>query len=446
MTAILTIVLAAGEGKRMKSSTPKVLHKIGGLPMIGHTVKTCKSSGADKIAVVVGPKHQQIEELLHTVDANIGVVTQTEQLGTGHAAKQARPYWENFEGYVFVLFADNPMIQPETIENAKQVLDKGADLVVVGYEPVSPKGYGRLIMQGDELLEIVEDKDCTAEQQKIGFCNSGIMGFKADCLRAVINKIENQNAQSEFYLTDAAAIARAQGWSVKTSKSPEDEVLGVNDRVQLAQAEQCFQSRMRKNAMLKGVTLVAPETVFFAYDTIIENDVLVEQNVVFGPGVVVKTGAVIHAFSHLEGATVGEGAQIGPYARLRPGTNMAAKSKAGNFVEVKKSDIGEGAKINHLSYIGDAQVGAGTNIGAGTITCNYDGKNKYKTTIGANSFIGSNSALVAPVTIADGAYVASGSVVTHDVEKDALAIGRSRQTNKAGYAIEIRRRWTKDES
>lgn len=442
MTAILTIVLAAGEGTRMKSKTPKVLHKVGGLPMLGHVVDSCRNAGADEIAVVLGPKHQESEDYLEELDSDIKTVTQQEQLGTGHAAMQARNHWQKMDGYVFVLFADNPMIQPQTIGRAKAVLDEGADLVVVGYEPTSPFGLGRLVTDGDQLVKIVEEKDASDEERQIGFCNSGIMGFKTDCLNAVIDKIDDKNAQGEFYLTDAAQIARENGYSVKTSISPEAEVLGVNDRRQLAMAEHTFQQRMREKVMIEGVTLIAPETVFFSHDTVIENDVLIEPNVVFGPGVTVKSGATIHAFSHLEGAMVGEGAQIGPYARLRPGANMGANSKAGNFVEVKKSDVGIGAKINHLTYIGDAEIGAGSNIGAGTITCNYDGKNKYRTTIGENAFIGSNSSLVAPVSIADGAYVASGSVVTHNVEKDALAIGRSKQTNKPNYANIIRQRWT----
>lgn len=442
MTDTLTIVLAAGEGTRMKSTTPKVLHKVGGLPMLGHVVSSCRAAGANKIAVVLGPEHQASANYLQNLDPQIHTVVQHERLGTGHAAMQAREHWAGFDGYVFVLFADNPMIQAQTIAQAKSVLDDGADLVVVGYEPASPFGLGRLIMDGDQLVRIVEEKDADDDQKRVGFCNSGIMGFKVNCLEAVIDEIGNDNAQAEFYLTDAAQIARSKSFVVKTSKSQENEVLGVNDRVQLAAAERVFQTRKRTQAMLGGVTLVAPETVFFSYDTQIEQDVIIEPNVVFGPGVTVKSGATIHAFSHLEGAFVDKDANIGPYARLRPGANMGAGSKAGNFVEVKKSDIGPGAKINHLTYIGDAQIGAGTNVGAGTITCNYDGKNKFKTTIGENAFIGSNSSLVAPVEIADGAYVASGSVVTHNVEKDALAIARSKQTNKSGYANVIRQRWT----
>jgi len=442
MKALLTIVLAAGEGTRMKSATPKVLHKVGGLPMLGHVIKACNDAGADRKAVVIGPGHEQSHSFIEQLDPAIGVVVQEDRLGTGHATKLARENWAGFDGYVFVLFADNPMIQAQTIKNATAVLDEGADLVVVGYKPASPFGLGRLLMDEDQLTAIREEKDATDEERKIGFCNSGIMGFRVSCLNAVIDQIGSDNAQQEFYLTDAVEIARQQGLTVKTSTSPEDEVLGVNDRRQLSLAEQTFQNRMRNAAMVQGVTLTAPETVFFAHDTIVENDVVIEPNVVFGPGVTVKTGASIFAFSHLEGATVGEGAQIGPYARLRPGAEMGKGSKAGNFVEIKKASIGDGAKINHLSYIGDAEIGAKTNVGAGTITCNYDGKLKYKTTIGENAFIGSNSALVAPVNIADGAYVASGSVVTHNVETDELAIGRAKQINKAGYAARIRARWT----
>lgn len=427
----------------MKSNLPKVLHPVAGLPMVGHVLKCCANANSDQTLLVVGPNHDATINYANSLTQPIAIATQQERLGTGHAVKTTQEHWADFDGYIFVLFADNPLVQPATIENAAKVLDAGADIVVVGYEPKSPDGLGRLLVENGELVAIREHKDATEEERKVGFCNSGIMGFKADALRAVINKIENKNAQKEYYLTDAPEIARAQGMSVKTSTSTEDEVLGVNDRQQLALAEATFQRLKRAETMLSGVTLIAPETVHFAHDTIVENDVVIEPNVFFGPGVTVKSGARILAFSHLEGATVGEGAQIGPFARLRPGTNMGKNSKAGNFVEVKKADIGEGVKINHLTYIGDAEIGAKTNIGAGTITCNYDGKNKFKTTIGEAAFIGSNSALVAPVTIADGAYVASGSVVTHNVEKDALAIGRSKQINKPGYAEIIRKRWEK---
>ena len=441
MTKLMTIVLSAGEGTRMKSDLPKVLHQVAGLPMVGHVLKACEFAGANEKVLVVGPNHTATEEFAAKHFDNISICKQMERLGTGHAVKTTKEHWLTFDDYIFVLFADNPLVQPQTIENASKVLDDGADIVVVGYEPADPTGLGRLLLEGEELVAIREHKDATDEERQVGLCNSGIMGFKADALRAVIDEIDNKNAQSEYYLTDAPEIARSKDMVVKTSTSPEEEVLGVNDRRQLAFAEATFQQKARDEAMLSGVTLVAPETVFFSHDTIVERDVIIEPNVFFGPGAIVKSGATIHAFSHIEGATVGEGAQIGPYARLRPGANMGKNSKAGNFVEVKKAEIGEGAKINHLTYIGDAEIGAKTNIGAGTITCNYDGKKKYKTTVGVGAFIGSNSALVAPVTIDDGAYVASGSVVTHNVEKDALAIGRSKQINKPGYAEKIRKRW-----
>lgn len=441
MTDILTIILGAGEGTRMKSELPKVLHKVGGRPMLGHVLAACAEAGAAFRHVVVGPNHDHVHDYAKSVDSHITSSIQTDRLGTGHAVKEARAAWRDFQGYVLVLFADNPLISTAVIKDTIACLDEGADLAVVGFQTSEPFGYGRVLVEHGQVKAIREEKDATPSERKIKFCNSGIMGFKADCLRAVIDEIQNDNVKGEYYLTDAVEIANAQNLKVRGVECPFVNVLGVNDRIQLAEAERIFQDAKRAHFMKEGVTLVAPETVFFSHDTQIENDVVIEPNVVFGPGVHLETGTHIQAFSHLEGASVGPNGQIGPYARLRPGSNLAAGVKVGNFVETKKVEIGEGAKLNHLSYIGDAKIGKATNIGAGTITCNYDGKNKFITEIGDNAFIGSNSALVAPVAIADGAYVASGSVVTENVEKDALAIGRARQINKENYATRIRARW-----
>jgi bifunctional UDP-N-acetylglucosamine pyrophosphorylase/glucosamine-1-phosphate N-acetyltransferase len=441
MTNILTIILGAGEGTRMKSDQPKVLHKVGGRPMLGHVLAACAEAGAGSRHVVVGPNHEQLQEYAKSVDSHITASVQSERLGTGHAVREARAAWADFQGYVLVLFADNPLISSDVIKDTVQCLDEGADLAVVGFQTDDPFGYGRVLVEHGQVKAIREEKDASPSERKIKFCNSGIMGFKADCLRAVIDDIKNDNAKGEYYLTDAVELANAQQLKVHGVECPFVNVLGVNDRAQLAAAERIFQEDRRAYFMQEGVTLTAPETVFFSYDTEIENDVVIEPNVVFGPGVKIGKGSHIQAFSHIEGAHIGPNGQIGPYARLRPGTNLAAGVKVGNFVETKKADIGKGSKVNHLSYIGDAKIGEGTNIGAGTITCNYDGKNKFVTEIGNNAFIGSNSALVAPVTIADGAYVASGSAVTENVEKDALAIGRARQVNKENYATRIRARW-----
>lgn len=441
MTDILTIILGAGEGTRMKSDQPKVLHKVGGRPMLGHVLAACADAGAASRHVVVGPNHQRLSDYAKSVDSEITSSIQSERLGTGHAVREARAAWADFQGHVLVLFADNPLISPEVIKDTVQCLNEGADLAVVGFQTDNPFGYGRVMIEHGQVKAIREEKDATPSERKIKFCNSGIMGFKADCLRAVIDEITNDNAKGEYYLTDAVEIANAQQLQVRGVECPFVNVLGVNDREQLATAERIFQEDRRSYFMQEGVTLTAPDTVFFSYDTQIENDVVIEPNVVFGPGVTVEKGTHIQAFSHIEGAHIGPNSQIGPYARLRPGSNLAEGVKVGNFVETKKANIGKGSKVNHLSYIGDAKIGEGVNIGAGTITCNYDGKNKFVTEIGDNVFIGSNSALVAPVNISDGAYVASGSAVTENVEEDALAIGRARQVNKANYATRIRARW-----
>ncbi|MDR3472664.1 MAG: bifunctional UDP-N-acetylglucosamine diphosphorylase/glucosamine-1-phosphate N-acetyltransferase GlmU [Devosia sp.] len=438
MTELLSIILAAGEGTRMRSSTPKVLHPVGGLPMVSHVIRAAQAAGSSSLAVVVGPNHEKVEAAVLALAPDAAISRQAQRLGTGHAVREARTSFETARGNVVVLYADGPMVRPETIRDIADTLDAGADIVVVGFEPADPLLYGRLLTAGGRLVAIREYRDATEEERKVRLCNSGIMGFRAEALRRVIDRIGNSNAKGEYYLTDAVELANADGMRVEHTVADADEVLGIDDRIRLAHAEDLFQELRREDFLKAGVTLRDPQTVYFSYDTEIARDVTIEPNVFFGPGVKVEEGVTIRAFSHIEGAIIGTGATIGPFARLRPEAVIAAGAHIGNFVEIKKAEIGKGAKINHLTYIGDATVGAGTNVGAGTITCNYDGINKHRTVIGENAFIGSNSSLVAPVTISDGAYIASGSVITEDVEVDALAFGRARQVNKPGYAKTVR--------
>jgi bifunctional UDP-N-acetylglucosamine pyrophosphorylase/glucosamine-1-phosphate N-acetyltransferase len=422
----------------MRSSLPKVLHKVGGRTLVGHVLAAAKTSGANTIDVVIGPDRDDVAAEIRRQVPSAGVYEQRERLGTAHAVLSARAALAAGND-VIVAFGDTPLVRAETFKVLSEALG-GAAVAVLGFRPESPHGYGRLLMDGNQLAAIREEKDATDSERRIGLCNAGIMAFSGKHALSLIEAIGNENAKREFYLTDAVAIARARGLNVIVREAPEEEVMGINDRAQLAEAEAELQKRMRKAAMEGGVTLAAPETVFFSADTRLGKDVTIEPNVVFGPGVIVKDGATIKAFSHLEGAEVGEGASVGPFARLRPGTKLGAKTRIGNFVEVKAATLAEGAKANHLSYIGDASVGANANVGAGTITCNYDGYDKNRTEIGEGAFIGSNSALVAPVKIGAGAYVASGSVVTEDVPADALALGRGRQTVKEGWAAAERKR------
>jgi bifunctional UDP-N-acetylglucosamine pyrophosphorylase/glucosamine-1-phosphate N-acetyltransferase len=422
----------------MRSSVPKVLHKVGGRTLVGHVLAAARSSGAKTIDVVIGPDRDDVAAEIRRQVPSAGVYEQRERLGTAHAVLSARATLAAGNDLI-VAFGDTPLVRAETFKMLSEAL-KDAAVAVLGFRPQSPHGYGRLLMDGDQLAAIREEEDATDSERRIGLCNAGIMAFSGKHALSLIEAIGNDNAKREFYLTDAVAIARARGLNVTVREAPEEEVMGINDRSQLAEAEAELQKRMRKAAMEGGVTLAAPETVFFSADTRLGKDVTIEPNVVFGPGVIVKDGATIKAFSHLEGAEVGEGASVGPFARLRPGTKLGAKTRIGNFVEVKAATLAEGAKANHLSYIGDASVGANANVGAGTITCNYDGYDKNRTEIGEGAFIGSNSALVAPVKIGAGAYVASGSVVTEDVPADALALGRGRQTVKEGWAAAERKR------
>jgi bifunctional UDP-N-acetylglucosamine pyrophosphorylase / glucosamine-1-phosphate N-acetyltransferase len=424
----ITVILAAGEGSRMKSTLPKVLHEIAGRSMLAHVM----AATSGRVAVVYSPKRAMIGEV--AVKAGASAHIQEPALGTGHALLAAKEAYANGED-VIMLFGDVPLI---TAQSVALLRTSDADVCVLGYEAATPFGYGRLIIENNELLAIVEEKEATPDQRKIAFVNGGPMALKGATALKILELIDNNNATGEFYATDAIKIARKMGLKTQAIIISEDELFGVNDRAQLAHAEGLMQKRLRTAAMLKGVTLQAPDTVFFSYDTEIANDVTIEPHVVFGRGVKIETGAVIHAFSHLEGAIIGEKASIGPYARLRPGTELGVKAKVGNFVETKNAKIAAGAKLNHLSYIGDAIVGENANIGAGTITCNYDGYNKFKTVIGKGAFIGSNSSLVAPVTIADGAYVGSGSVITKNVPENALAVARGQQRVIDGWAEAFR--------
>ncbi|NDW44736.1 bifunctional UDP-N-acetylglucosamine diphosphorylase/glucosamine-1-phosphate N-acetyltransferase GlmU [Ruegeria sp. PrR005] len=430
------IILAAGKGTRMNSDIPKVLHPIAQVPMLVHAMRTGAALAPEHTVVVAGHGADAVRAATQDEDETATVVLQEEQLGTAHAVDQARQALEGFPGDAVVLYADTPFLQPGTLERMVEARAK-YDLVILGFHAADPARYGRLVMQGDSLEKIVEFKDANDTERAISFCNSGLLACKADTLFSLIAEVGNANAAGEYYLTDVVEIARKRGLKVTAVSCDESETLGVNSRADLAAADAVFQTRARAELLDLGVTLMAPETVYLAADTVIGRDTVIEPNVVFGPGVTVESGATIRAFSHLEGCHVSQGSVVGPYARLRPGTELAENTRIGNFVEIKNAEIGEGAKVNHLSYIGDASVGAETNIGAGTITCNYDGVMKHRTTIGANVFIGSNTMLVAPVTLGDGAMTATGTVVTQDVEPDALAIARAVQENKPGYARKL---------
>jgi bifunctional UDP-N-acetylglucosamine pyrophosphorylase / glucosamine-1-phosphate N-acetyltransferase len=436
----LAIVLAAGESTRMKSAMSKVLHPVGGLPMIAHVTSALARAGISDVALVAGRDADKVETAAKLGGLPVSTYIQTERLGTGHAVLAAADAISQGHDDLLVVFGDSPLIGSETLARARQGLADGADVVVIGFQAKDPTGYGRLLTTNGELIAIREERDASAEERKVTLCNGGMMAINGKKALQLLQQIGNRNAKGEYYLTDIVEIARANGGRAIAVEATEEELAGCNNRAELAFIEKLWQERRRREIMISGVTMIAPETVFLAHDTQIGQDAVIEPNVVFGPGVTVEGGAIIHAFSHLEGAHVSAGATVGPFARLRPGANLARNSKVGNFCEVKKGEIGEGAKVNHLTYIGDAIVGAGANIGAGTITCNYDGVNKHLTEIGENAFIGSNSSLVAPVRIGNGAYIASGSVITQNVPDDSLALGRARQETKPGRAAVIRER------
>ena len=438
MADTLFVVLAAGEGTRMRSSVPKVLHKIAGREMLAHVVAAALAAGGADIAVVVGPGREDVAACARTMHPDCKVFVQTERLGTAHAVLAAREALKAGYKHVVVLFGDTPLITSATLERMIDALCDGAGIAVLGFEAENPAGYGRLVTEAGELTAIVEEKDASDAERAITLCNSGVMAFSGELMPNLLDSIGNDNAKGEYYLTDAIALARSLDVKTVSRVADETEVGGVNDRIQLAAAEYAMQQRLREAAMISGVTMRDPQSVYMNHDTKLGADVIVEQNVVFGPGVTIESGAQVRAFSHLEGCRVGANAQIGPYARLRPGADLAKGVRIGNFVEIKNARIAEGAKVNHLSYVGDATVGEAANIGAGTITCNYDGVSKHRTEIGANAFIGSNSALVAPVSIGAGAYVGSGSVITKDVEADTLAVGRGRQVEIPGWVARWR--------
>lgn len=422
----------------MKSALHKVLHPVAGRPMLLHLLASVAALEPERQVVVVGAGREQVEAAVAGTGAVIAV--QDKQLGTGHAVAQAHEALAGFAGDVLILYGDVPLVSAGTMRAMLDRLNRGDDprAVVLGFRPDDAAAYGRIIADGQGMIgKMVEYKDASEAERAVTLCNSGLMAVRSTDLFVLLDQIGNDNAAGEYYLPDIIMLPGAQSAVIETEAW---EVAGVNSRVELAGVEAMWQARRRIEAMREGVTLVAPETVFFAHDTVLGRDVVVEPNVVFGPGVTVADDVVIHAFSHLEGARIERGATIGPYARLRPGAEIGVKAKVGNFVEIKKARLGEGAKVNHLSYIGDAGVGAGANIGAGTITCNYDGFFKYRTEIGAGAFIGSNSALVAPVRIGDGAIVAAGSVVTQPVGDDSLCLVRPTQVAKPGWAAAFRER------
>ena len=434
---IALVVLAAGMGTRMNSDLPKILHPLAGAPLFHHALASGAALNPARSVVVAGHGAEQVRRAALDWDANITVVVQDPQLGTAHAVDQARAALADFDGDVIVLYGDTPFIRPETLE-AMIAARATADVVVLGFHAADPGRYGRLVMAGDALDRIVEFKDASEAERAITLCNSGVMCADRALLFDLIAAVDNANAAGEYYLTDIVGLARARDLRATVVTCPEAETLGINSRAELARAEALFQARARAQAQDDGVTLIAPDTVHFSHDTVLGRDAVIEQFVVFGPGVTVESGATIRAFSHLEGCHVGQGSVVGPYARLRPGAELGDDVHVGNFVEIKNSILGSGAKANHLSYLGDADIGERTNIGAGTITCNYDGVMKHRTTIGAWAFIGSDTMLVAPVRVGDDALTGSGSVITQDVPDGAIALERGAQVTKPGAALRLR--------
>jgi bifunctional UDP-N-acetylglucosamine pyrophosphorylase/glucosamine-1-phosphate N-acetyltransferase len=438
------IILAAGQGTRMRSDTHKVLHPIAGRPLLLHLLDRVDALGADKRIVVLGKGRDQVEAAI--AGHGVQVAVQSEQKGTGHAVQQAADALAGYDGPVMILYGDTPFVETGTLRRMLDRLDGegGPGIVVLASQPDDPLKYGRIILgDGDRIAKMVEYKDATEEERAVRLCNSGMMAVRAKDLFRWLGKVGNDNAAGEYYLPDIVNIAAAEGREAVVIEGDPYEAAGVNSRAELAHLELEWQRRRREQALEEGATLIDPESVWFAFDTKLGRDVTVEPHVIFGPGVQVADGATIHAFSHIDGATIGSQASIGPFARIRPGTRLGAKVRVGNFVELKMAEVGEGAKVNHLSYVGDASIGAKANIGAGTITCNYDGFGKYRTTIGAGAFIGSNTALVAPVAVGDGAIVGAGSVITRDVEPDSLALERSEQKGIAGWAKRFRERMTR---
>jgi bifunctional UDP-N-acetylglucosamine pyrophosphorylase/glucosamine-1-phosphate N-acetyltransferase len=434
----LTVVLAAGEGTRMRSSLPKVLHPVAGQPLLAHVLRAAPNGPGTRLAVVVGPDHEAVANEVRRLRPDAEIFIQRERLGTAHAVLAAREAIGRGADDLLVAFGDTPLISAATFERLRAPLRNGAALAVLGFRAADPTGYGRLLMEGDRLVAIREQADASDEERKIKLCNAGVMAFDGRHALKILDSIGTANSKGEYYLVDAVGIVRNLGLEAVVIETSEDEVRGINTRAQLAEAEGVMQGRLRQQAMDAGVTLIGPETIFLSADTKFGKDVTIEPFVFIGPGVSIDDGAVIHSFSHLVQATIGKNASIGPYARLRPGASLGDSVHIGNFVEIKASVLEAGVKANHLSYIGDAEVGANTNIGAGTITCNYDGFAKHKTIIGKGAFIGTNSSLVAPIKIGAGAYIGSGSVITRDVPDDAMAVERSPQSVREGGAARYR--------
>ncbi len=434
----LTIVLAAGEGTRMRSSMPKVLHPVAGQSLLAHVLSAAPAGAGTSLAVVIGPDHQAVGEEARRYRPDVEIFVQRDRKGTAHAVLAARDALAHGADDLIIAFGDTPLISAATFERLRGALKQGAALAVLGFRAADPTGYGRLLVEGGRLIAIREQAEADVAEREITLCNAGVMAFDGRKALSMIEKIGNANSKSEYYLTDAVAIVRNMGLEAVVIETSEDEVRGINTKAQLAEAESVMQARLRKAALDAGVTLIAPETVYLAADTTFGKDVTIEPFVVIGPGVSIADGAVIHSFSHIVQTSIGKKASVGPYARLRPGTSLGEGVRIGNFVETKASTIEAGAKVNHLSYVGDAHVGANANIGAGTITCNYDGFSKHKTEIGAGAFIGTNSSLVAPVKIGKGAYIGSGSVITRDVPDDAMAVERGQQTNREDGAKRYR--------
>src|SRR6202048_4513402 len=439
----LTIVLAAGEGTRMRSSVPKVLHPVAGHSLLAHVLGAVAAGQGDSLAVIIGPDHAAVVDEVKRIRPDAVTFVQAERLGTAHAVLAAREAIARGADDLLIVFGDTPLISADTFARLRAPLKAGAALAVLGFRAADPTGYGRLLVEGGRLVAIREQADASAEERAITLCNAGVMAFDGRRALEILEKIDSANGKGEYYLTDAVAIVRELGLEAVVIETSEDEVRGINTKAQLAEAEQVMQARLRKAALDAGVTRIAPETIYLAADTSFGRDVTIEPFVVIGPGVSIADGAVIHSFSHIVQATIGKRALVGPYARLRPGTSLGEGARIGNFVETKAAILEAGVKVNHLSYIGDTHVGANTNIGAGTITCNYDGFSKHKTEIGAGAFVGTNSSLVAPVKIGKGAYIGSGSVITKDVPDDALAGERNQQTNREGGAVRYREMKTK---
>ena len=431
MKSLSVLILAAGKGSRMQSKLPKVLHEVGNAPLIYYPIELARNVGANKIVCVVGKNSSDIKDKISSFSDDTEIVEQIKQLGTGHAVLCAEQSFSKSNENILILYGDCPLISEKSIKELLKLKNSGVDLAVLGFESQNPKGYGRMVLDSTGgLKKIVEAKDATREESNVTFCNSGIMIAERETVYTLLKNVSNKNAAGEFYLTDLVKMANEKNLVVRATRCPENEAQGINNRLDLAKAEEYFQTSKRLEALERGVTLVAPDTVFFSFDTELGIDTVVEPNVIFGPGVSLKSNVKIRSFSYLEGCLVKSKVTIGPFARIRPETILHEGVKVGNFVEIKKSKLYKNAKASHLSYIGDASIGEDTNVGAGTIFCNYDGVSKYRIEVGKNSFIGSNTSLVAPLKIGDRAVIAAGSTITDEVEKDTLALGRARQINK----------------